>query len=256
MSSTDPAVLQPSRLALPPIYRGVTSVPPDDPFDAACRLAGQPDTDASFVWSLRTDAAECAVVLAPDRPLSEALLVLYVAQNGLADALGAVVPPEVAVTFGWPDRIDINGAAAGGFRVAYATPNSEDAIPDWMVVGLSLRIAPEPCDDAPGDRPDQTTLFDEGCGDLDATSVLESFSRHFLYWINRWDEDGFGAVLASWLPRANGRTETATFGHGEFRLEGKAVSVDPQGGLIVDTGSDRNTLPLAAALAAAGQSEA
>lgn len=249
MSSSGPATFQPGKLSLPPVYRGVTSVPPDDPFEAACGLAGRPDTDASFVWSLRTDAADCAVVLAPDRPLAEALLVLYVAMNGLADALGAVVPPEVAVTFGWPDRIDINGAEAGVFRVAYAKPDSEDAIPDWMVVGLSLLITPDPGDDAPGNRPNHTTLFDEGCGDLEAASILESFGRHFLYWINRWEEDGFGAVLASWLPRATGRTETAYFGYGENRLEGTAVSVDPKGGLIVDIGSGHETLPLAPALA-------
>lgn len=244
-----------TRLVLPPVYRGVAVLPPDDPFEVALGLAGKDATDASFVWSSRTDRAECAVVLAPDRPLAEARLVLYVAMNGIADALGAVVPPSVGVTFGWPDRIEVDGGTAGGIRLAWPHEAKEDKIPDWMVLGLAIRIVPDPSGLEPGHQRDRTTLHDEGCGDLEALPVLESFARHFLYWINRWQDDGFGAIATSWLARASGREDPALLGAGELRAEGTVLSLDDFGGLVVRTESGRVTLPLAGALAAAREGE-
>lgn len=244
-----------ARLALPPVYRSVAVVPPDDPFEVALGLVGGEEADASFVWSSRADRADCAVVLAPDRPLDEARLVLYVAMNGIADALGAVVPPSVSVTFGWPDGIDVNGARVGEFRLAWPPAAEEDEIPDWMVLGLAIRIAPDPGGSEPGHKLDRTTLHDEGCGDLEALPVLESFSKHFLYWINRWQEEGFGAIAASWLARASGRDEPILLGTGENRWEGTVLSLDDSGGLIVRTDSGRVTLSLADALAAAREGD-
>lgn len=235
-------------LLLPPVYAPVEAGPDDDPLTVARDLAGSMDAGATFVWARRADRAECAIVLAPDRPLSEALKVVYVAHAGIGDALGALVPPAVDVAFDWPDRIRVNGAVAGGFRLVFPDGCGPSDVPDWMVLGLSLRMMPGPDGEDPGRTPDRTTMYDEGCGDLTAAAVLESFARHFLYWINRWDEDGFGAVQASWLPRAAGREDAEMFRVGDLSVEGTIFSLDKDGGLVVKTETGMETLPLAAAL--------
>ena len=234
-------------LLLPPVYTPVEAKPDADPLRVASRHAETADADATFVWARRADRADCAIVLAPDRPLSEALKVVYVAQAGVGDALGALVPPAVDVAFGWPDRILVNGAEAGTVRIAFPEDCPPSDVPDWMALGLTLRIMPEAGEEDPGRTPDRTTLYNEGCGDLVTAEVLESFARHFLYWIGRW-EDGFHAVQASWMYRAAGRDEAASFQHGGRRVEGTISKLDKTGGLVVKTEAGTETLPLAAAL--------
>lgn len=233
---------------LPPIYRPLPLATTIDAFAAACDLAAAGDAEASFAWAARDDVAECAVALAPDRPLAEARLAIYAAMVAAGDALGALVPPAVAVAFAWPDRLLINGAFAGGCRFA-ADAVAEDAEPSWAVVGLTLRVTPEPGLADPGTVLDRTSLFDEGCGDVTVEMIVESFARHFLYWVNRWQEDGFGAVLASWLARASGRDTPVSFVSGDARVVGRAFAFDLTGGLMVKCDHGRMVkLPLAEAL--------
>ena len=56
---------------------------------------------------------------------------------------------------------------------------------------------------SPGDRP-RTSLAEEGCGEVSAIDLLEEFGRHFLGWINRWQEEGVRPVQQAWLRRATG----------------------------------------------------
>ena len=196
--TTDPT------LSLPPAFRPVAAGADDDVLSMARDLAAEGADPGCFVWAKRDDRADCAVVLAPDAPLARSLLVAYVAMVAIGDTLGALMPPVIPVVFGWPDRIVVNGAPIGGIRLLAAATDAPDAAPDWMVIGCTLALKTAPGDDGPGRSPDRTTLEQEGCGDLTTTALLEGFARHFLYWINRWEEDGFVPVKAAWLERAAG----------------------------------------------------
>ena len=66
------------------------------------------------MWSGGQDDCECAIVLAPEQPREQSLPIVLVAMLGLADGLGSLVPPAVPVTFGWPDRLEVNGRVVGG----------------------------------------------------------------------------------------------------------------------------------------------
>lgn len=190
-------------LILPPAFRSVAADADADAATAARALAAGGADPGTFVWSPREDVADCAVVLAPEEALGSALRAAYATMVAAGDALGALIPAVIPVAFGWPDRIVVNGAAAGGIRLLAPDPAAMDAAPDWMVAGLTLALTLAP-EDEPGRHPGRTTLAAEGCGDLAASEILESFARHFLYWINRWQEDGFAPVKAAWLERAAG----------------------------------------------------
>ena len=191
-------------LSMPPIFASVPIDPDRDPFDAARELATGGADPATVVWSQRDDRMDCAIVLAPEAPLGPSLLAVYVVLNAIGDTLGALIPPVIPLAFGWPDRILMNGATVGGLRADWAPCETDDAIPDWLVIGIRLAMRLGDSEDATARMDNQTTMVEEGCGDLTPIVLLESFSRHLLYWMNRWQDESFGPVKAAWLARAAG----------------------------------------------------
>lgn len=189
-------------LSVPSLYSPVAIDAAGDATAAAEKLARSGADPATLVWARREDRLDTAVVLGPETPFTEALLVAYVTAVAIGDTLGALIPPAVPVTFGWPDRILLNGATVGGIRILHAAMES-DAVPDWMVVGLQIAIKLDLTAD-PGVAANRTSLAEEGIVDVGAVDLLESFSRHFLFWINRWQDEGFAPVKTAWLGRAAG----------------------------------------------------
>jgi BirA family transcriptional regulator, biotin operon repressor / biotin---[acetyl-CoA-carboxylase] ligase len=193
-----------STLSLPPAFRPVAATSGDDALATARALAEAGADPGSFVWAPRDDIADCAVVLAPSEPLAPSLRVAYVAMAATGDALGALIPAGIPVAFGWPDRIVVNGAPAGGIRLLAAPTRRQTDVPDWMVAGVTLTLKLPPTGTEPGRAPHRTALELEGCGELTVPEFLESFARHLLYWMNRWEDDGFAPVRLAWLERAAG----------------------------------------------------
>jgi biotin-(acetyl-CoA carboxylase) ligase len=192
------------RPAFPPLLRPF-AVPADlDPFERAIKLAGEGADAGTVLWSIGQEVCDAAVVLAPEQPREQSAPIVLVAMLGLADALGSLLPPAVPVTFGWPDRIEVNGAVFGGVRCASAPTEAPDAVPDWLVIGLRIAMrGPWSKPEAPGAQA-HTTLAEEGCGAVSTIDLLEQFGRHFLGWINRWQEEGMRTVQQAWQRRATG----------------------------------------------------
>lgn len=220
--------------SLPPPYRLLSIPATGDAFSRARRVAAEGAEDGTLVWSRHRNRLDCAVVLAPEAPLRQSLLVVYAAILGLGDGLGALAPPVVAVTFGWPDRLEVNGGTVGGVRVAAAAVERPEAsVPSWMVVGVTVTIEADPKAAEPGHDPSRTTLREEGCGEIGAADLLESFGRHFLSWINRWQDDGFGPLRDAWTKRAMGRGRRVEVALPGVRLAGRFAGIDDAGGLLL-----------------------
>ncbi len=150
-------------LALPPIYRQVAVGGKKDLCKEAARAARDGAADGTLFWSRRADRADCAVVLERDQPIVTARLISYIAMLAIGDALGALVPPTTNVEFGWPDRILVNGAGAGGIRLTV-----DDGVEPWLVVGVTVQLAGDPDDDSPGREQNRTSLYEEGCAKVGA----------------------------------------------------------------------------------------
>ena len=226
---------------LPPLYRLTVVEPDSDAFARALDLTAGPAEDGTIVWSRRPDRLDSAVFFRPEAPLIEALPVIYSVALGLGDAIGALAPPIVAVHFRWPDRIEVNGTLAGGLRAGWGGGTAEDASP-WLVVGVGLLVAGAAAD------AERTTLQEEGCPEVTTVDLLESFGRHALAWINRWQADGFAPVRGAWLSRAAGLDGEGALELGDGPVAGRFVGLDEQGNLLLMIDGRTRTVSLADAL--------
>jgi biotin-(acetyl-CoA carboxylase) ligase len=232
------------RPVFPPLFRPFAVTPELDPFERCLTVARDGAEPGTLLWSIGTDAAECAIVLAPEQSLEHSLPIVMVAALGIGDALGALLPPVVAVTFGWPDRVEINGAVAGGVRMAMAEVEGYDQVPDWMVIGFGIAVQGQWAEGASVDDLRRTTLADEGANDVVTLDLLEGFSRHFLSWINRWQDDGIGPVHQAWLARATGLGKTLEVEVGDRKVEGTFAGLTESGGLRLVKDGITQTVPL------------
>jgi hypothetical protein len=188
-----------SKLELPPPFRLVTLREAGDAFAHATEIAAEAGA-GTLVYVGRFDLAEFAVVLEPDDILRNARRAFYAGMAALADALIVQAPPEKPVTFTWPDAIEVDGGLVGGGRLAWPPGADEDAPPPWLVFGATIRTVAMG-EAEPGLRPLATALAEEGFDDVGSGALVESFARHLMVAIDRWQESGFGEVAKAYLER-------------------------------------------------------
>ena len=225
----------------PPLLTGVEAPQGQSPFDKALALAAMGCDAGTLVYAVRDDMLDAALVLTPECPLEDAMAMVMVAGLGFADSLGALGPPEVAVHLCWPGDIRVNGARCGGLRAAAATMDAM-AEPDWLVVGLSVPFMALGA--APGEDPDRTTLYEEGCAEVLPKALLESWARHSLSWINRWMDDGMPPVHAAWRSKAHGIGEDVSLTVDDNTKSGVFMGLDERGGMLLRGASGTDLVPL------------
>lgn len=227
--------------AFPPLMQGHTVDAVIDPFEKACAMAALGCDAGTIVHSIGVNRLAAALVMAPEVPLEEAMAMLPTCGVGFQNALGALAPPEVAVHLEWAGGLRVNGASCGRLR-AMAGTNDPKAMPGWLVVGFELPLILVGA--APGDNPDQTALYEEGCADVDPTALLESWARHTLVWITRWEDEGPRALHAEWRGLAHAMGE-------DVEVEGKTgtfLGVDENFGMLLRTGDTTDLIPLSSVL--------
>ena len=55
----------------------------------------------------------------------------------------------------------------------------------------------------PGENPNQTCLYEEGCVDITPMALLESWSKHTLLWLTYFLDSGFERIHNEWRPRCD-----------------------------------------------------
>nr|WP_321253430.1 DUF4444 domain-containing protein [uncultured Ruegeria sp.] len=218
----------------PPLLTGHPVQGGEDPFDRAQAMAALGCDAGAVVYNIQADRLRVAIVFAPEVPLQDAMAMLPLCAVGFQNALGALAPPEVAVHLGWDGLVCVNGARCGQFRAA-ASATSLEEIPDWLVIGWELALLQT--SDAPGENPDVTALYDEGCAEVGPVQLVESWSRHMLTWLNRWQEDGNGPLHAEWMGLLRGVGEP-------IEEQGMFLGTDERFGMLIRKGSDTQLRPL------------
>ncbi|NKE46476.1 hypothetical protein HB662_16965 [Roseomonas frigidaquae] len=198
----------------------------------------------TLAWVRSVARIEAAVVLEPELPLAAARPALFAAANALADALGAYGPAEVAITLGWPSTIHVNGGRIGRARLAWPHGAAEEAVPDWLVVGIEARLT-FPAGWEPGHGLQQTALREEGWAeeDVSAAELTAAWARHLMAGLAEWQHPGPQGGFRRLADRYLSRMEAAPW-MGEARR-----GLDPAtGALVLEQDGTRRLHPLAAAL--------
>jgi BirA family transcriptional regulator, biotin operon repressor / biotin---[acetyl-CoA-carboxylase] ligase len=221
----------------PPLLSGVAVTGAEDPFDTARAMAALGCDGGTIVYNLQADRLRAAMVFAPEVPLEDAMAMLPVCGVGFQNALGALAPPEVAVHLGWDGAIRVNGAHCGWLRVA-ASGTDPSQVPDWLVVGLEVPLLRTGRD--PGADPDVTALYEEGCAEVEATALLESWARHCLVWINRWSEEDNAALHGEWMGLVQGVGELIE----NNGVRGTFLGVDDRFGMLIRDSATTHLVPM------------
>lgn len=217
----------------PPLLSASAVSAPDTVRAAAIRGAAAGRLGAGdVIWSRNTAVAELAIVLEPEVVLERAQQMLPLVHVALGDALGLLAPPQLPITWRWPFAIEVDGARAGEAFID-AAPCAPGAVPDWLVVGFTLRLLHDDRAHEPGETPDVTSLREEGAGDVDRNALLEAFAGFFLTRLDSWTDRGFRPIHDEWLFRASGSEAPIAFPTAEGNLLGMLLGLDEAAGAIV-----------------------
>ena len=232
--------------SLPSIYRPIRAASgARAPAVTLLRQAGA-IPEGTLCWSDAGGRLSLALLLDPDGDWEQSAPVALVAIVALGDAIGALAPPTVAVSNSWPDRLEANGGLVAG--VALDGVGQDAAAPSRLILRLEAVVVP-PGGPEPGHRPDLTSLAVEGCEEIIPVGLLESFARHFLSWLHRWQEDGFAPVRASWRARGPRIGTPVRVELREAKVAGGFRDLGPGGELVLEAEGSERRIPLGEALA-------
>ena len=226
-----------SEVAFPPLLSGHAVSGREDPFGTACKKAILGCDAGLITYNLAADSLRAALVFAPEVPLGHAMAMLPTCGVGFQNALGALAPPEVAVHLEWQGQIRVNGARCGALRCAAST-TTPIAVPVWLVVGLEVPLWPASQDS--GHTPDETALYAEGCADVEAPALLESWARHSLHWITHWEDGDQKALHAEWRGLAHGTGEDIV----QAGMSGTFLGIDQNFGMLLRDEETTHLIPL------------
>jgi len=223
--------------SFPPLFDGLAVEGQADPFEKACAEAMRGCEAGLVVYNLGANSLRAAIVFTPEVSLQDAMAMLPLCGVSFQNALGALAPPEIAVHLKWSGGLTINGANCGRLRCS-ASSSDVEVEPNWLVVGLELPLWPE--SDDPGVTPDQTTLYAEGCADVDAVQLLEAWVKHSLVGINTWSEEGVGPLHRDWRGLAHGIGEPIVMAG----YTGTFLGIDEQFGMLLRDAEKTHLIPL------------
>jgi biotin-(acetyl-CoA carboxylase) ligase len=231
---------------LPTLFEPVHALREGGDALARARVLGPKHGAGTLVWVRSAARVEAAVTLEPDEPLAAARGALFAAVNAFCDALGAYGPPDVPVTIAWPDRIRVNGGEVGRARLAWAEDAAEDAVPDWLIVGIEARLI-FPQGWQPGHGREQTALAEEGWSETEMSGpeLTATWARHLMAGLAEWQRPGIGGGFSRVAQKYLARLEPVP-----GMAEGRRGLRPESGDLVVeDAAGQRHVLGLVESLA-------
>lgn len=240
---------------LPTAYEPVRLATADDARSEAARRARDGAPEGTLVWvetptHPRARAGRdwllppggglhAALLLRPGLPAATCAELAVAVVLALGRAIADVVAPVTQLHYRWPNDVLLNNGKAAG--VWLEGSGTGEAL-DWLVLGWAVNTAESPADlgfEAAGVAP-------EGHVEAPGTGpLLQAIARHLLAWIERWDEEGFAPLRASWCGRLTLDEPIRLRLPDGAIVEGTAEAVDDAGALSVRTDAGTRQVTLA-----------
>jgi biotin-(acetyl-CoA carboxylase) ligase len=187
---------RPAGLVLPPVY-SERRMSPDGVLDAA-RAAAPREGAGLLLWGEGPGRLVAAVTLEPEEPLATARRAIYAGAAALAEAVAALAPPERQVAILWPDTLIYDVARLGGVTLLWPGEGREDAVPDWLVLGVEVLRDRDTLTE-PGLFPGSISLAEDGLGP--PAALIEAFASYLMLAFDTWSARGFDALARRYLQR-------------------------------------------------------
>jgi BirA family transcriptional regulator, biotin operon repressor / biotin---[acetyl-CoA-carboxylase] ligase len=223
---------------LPPMFTGHAVKAPETPLAAAITGARAGSLGAGdIVWSRSTRRATVALILESEVSLAHCGQMMPLAAVALAETLGALAPPRMAVEFGWPDAILLNGGTAGTITLVAPkdAQSAPDTPPNWLVVSIDFALTLNDKGTEPGQRATETCLSEEGAPELTRTDIVEALATRLLAWLHTWQHDGFRPIHDQFYFRVE-RDRDVTLPRGDgTTITGRLLGFDETAAALVKT---------------------
>lgn len=228
---------------LPASYEPVRLETADDARSEAARRARDGAAEGTLVWVVAPTrpcarpghdwllppdgGLHAALVLRPGLPAATCAELAVAVVLAIGRALADAVEPVTQLHYRWPNDVLLNNGKAAGIWLEGA---GDPGALDWLVLGWAVNTAEPP----PGLGFEAAGVAPEGRVEApDPGTLLQAIARHLLAWIERWDEDGFAPLRASWQGRLR-LDEPIRIGLANGTLvEGTAEAIDDAGALTV-----------------------
>ncbi|MFM2423579.1 MAG: hypothetical protein RL291_2109 [Pseudomonadota bacterium] len=230
---------------VPPLFTGHAVKAPDTPLATAIAGAKAGTRGAGdLIWSRNVRRATLALILEPEVPLPICGQMMPLAAAAVAETLGAIAPPQIAVMFGWPDAILINGGKAGSITLTAPADATDDAPPAWLILSIDLALDTSDLPGEPGERAGETCLYEEGAGDVTRTDVIEALSTRLLAWLHTWQHDGFRPIYDQYFFRVEREADITLTDHAGTTHTGRLMGLDEtSAALLKNPDSKTSALP-------------
>jgi BirA family biotin operon repressor/biotin-[acetyl-CoA-carboxylase] ligase len=177
-------------------------------------------------WSSPPGNLYLSIVLRPDAPAMRTVEIGFVAALAVADAVEALLPPQVKAMLKWPNDVLVRDGKIAGILL--------EQIDNAVILGIGVNVLR-----APGDVSYQTTTI-VGCGGLatvDGTrdKVLAALSN----WLGIWRQEGFAPIRTTWLARAHPIGARLGVRLAEQFMSGAFAGLDHDGALLLDVTDGR-----------------
>ncbi len=170
-----------------------------------------------------------SVVLRPDLPPSRAPELTLVASVAVCDALRLA---GVDAGIKWPNDVLASGKKIAGILTELA------AEPDrvhWVVIGVGVNVNARPEDFPAALRGEATSVLIERGQPAPRALFAAACLTALEEWVDRHDEQGFGAVRDAWRERNVTLGRQVSVRAGDRDVEGVAEDLDERGALLVRT---------------------
>ncbi|MBU2358189.1 MAG: DUF4444 domain-containing protein [Alphaproteobacteria bacterium] len=221
---------------VPPLFKDYTSAGAD-PWPLACTAAADGTEAGLVIHDLADDRLRAAIVFAPDLPLRQSVAMLPLCGVAFQTALGILGPPALVPQLGCDGAIVVNGGRCGALSIAAGTADPA-AVPDWLVIGLTLDLADAGPDG--GHTPETTTLHAEGCTDVSPAELLAGWLRQILLTLDTWQHDGLADLHTRWTDMARDLNGICTVAGQTGTLIGADADLNP----LLKTDSGTQMIPL------------
>jgi BirA family biotin operon repressor/biotin-[acetyl-CoA-carboxylase] ligase len=183
-------------------------------------------------WESPTGNLAATLLLRPEKPVSEAAQLSFVAALATSDALQSITQASL-FRVKWPNDVLAGSGKIAGILLESASTGRRHL--DWLAIGIGVNLAQHP----QGTEFPATSLAALGEPVPTAHEMLVCLAGEWVKWYEVWAVRGFGQVRDAWLARAAGLGVRIRARLQNEEVIGVFEGIDETGALILRETRDR-----------------